>query len=77
MIKNNALLKRQAIVLFNFWLKKQQNDKRVGDLSFEDFVEMCELIFKSGITDNAKTTQILRHPQVVGKPTFNQERKDK
>jgi hypothetical protein len=41
---NTAVVNRLATVLFNFWLKKQQNDKRIGDLTMEDFVEMCGIV---------------------------------
>jgi hypothetical protein len=44
MTDNDAILNRQAIVLFNFWLKKQPQDKRVGDLTIGDFIEMCEIL---------------------------------
>jgi hypothetical protein len=34
-------LNRQALALFNFWSMKHQNDKRIGELTFGDFVELC------------------------------------
>jgi hypothetical protein len=57
MTKNTALAERKALVLFNFWLKKHQNDKRVGELAFADFVELCKLILESRITDDANPLQ--------------------
>jgi hypothetical protein len=47
MKKNTAAARRKAILLFNFWLKKRQNDKRIGDLTAEDFIEMCEFLATS------------------------------
>jgi hypothetical protein len=41
---NNAVVNRQALALFNFWLKKRQNDKCIGDLTIGDFVEMCRFL---------------------------------
>jgi hypothetical protein len=44
MTKNFALLERQGTALFNFWLKKQPKDKRIGDLTIGDFVEMIAFL---------------------------------
>jgi hypothetical protein len=41
---NTAVLNRQALALFNFWLKKQQKDKCIGDLTVNDFIEMCKFL---------------------------------
>jgi hypothetical protein len=41
---NNAVVNRQALALFNFWLKKQQNDKCIGELTIGDFAEMCNVV---------------------------------
>jgi hypothetical protein len=41
MTVNTALLKRKALALFNFLSMKQENDKRIGDLTIGDFLEMC------------------------------------
>jgi hypothetical protein len=41
---DTAVLNRQALALFNFWLRKRQNDRRIGDLTIGDFVEMCEAL---------------------------------
>jgi hypothetical protein len=37
-------LNRQAIALFNFWSMKNQNDKKIGELTPRDFIEMCEFL---------------------------------
>jgi putative lipase involved disintegration of autophagic bodies len=44
MTENTAVANRHALALFNFMSKKQKNDKRIGELTLGDFVEMCELI---------------------------------
>jgi hypothetical protein len=44
MINNDAVLNRQGEALFNFWINKHQNDKRIGDLTVGDFVEMCAFL---------------------------------
>jgi len=41
MTNDKRLLNRQTLALFNFWLKKGWNDKRIGDLSLRDFLEVC------------------------------------
>jgi hypothetical protein len=41
---DNATFSRQALVLFNFWLKKQPKDKHIGDLTIGDFVEMIAFL---------------------------------
>jgi DNA-binding Xre family transcriptional regulator len=51
---NDAVLNRQALVLFNFWLKKRQNDRRIGDLTIGDFVEMCEVLTTAKIKKNTR-----------------------
>jgi hypothetical protein len=37
-------LNRQALALFNFWSMKRQNDKKIGELTSGDFVELCEFL---------------------------------
>jgi ssRNA-specific RNase YbeY (16S rRNA maturation enzyme) len=44
MTKDIALLERQGTILFNFWLKKQQNNKHIGELTVGDFIELCKFI---------------------------------
>jgi hypothetical protein len=51
MTKNIALIERQGATLFNFWLKKQPKDKRIGDLTVGDFIEMCKVLAKIGSED--------------------------
>jgi hypothetical protein len=41
MTKNDAILNRQGMALFNFMRMKHQNDKRIGDLTVDDFIEIC------------------------------------
>jgi hypothetical protein len=41
---DTALLKRKGEILFKFWSMKHQNDKRIGDLTIGDFVDMCEAL---------------------------------
>jgi hypothetical protein len=53
MSANTAVLNRQALALFNFWLKRQPQDKRVGDLAIGDFIEICELLAKMEAKDAA------------------------
>jgi hypothetical protein len=53
MTQDTAVANRQALALFNFWLKKRQNDKRIGDLTFADFVEMCEFLATLEASDAA------------------------
>jgi hypothetical protein len=68
---NNAVANRQALVLFNFWLKKQQNDKRIGDLTFADFLEMCEFLAISEASNAANkstaTKQLTTYNKMKGK----------
>lgn len=45
MTKDPALVKRQALVLFNFLLQKQKNDKHIGDLTLGDIIELCEILY--------------------------------
>ena len=40
-MKQQAKLVRNATSLFNFLLKKQQNDKRIGEMTLRDFFEIC------------------------------------
>jgi hypothetical protein len=44
MEKNTAAVRRRALALFNFMGAKQQNNKRIGDLTLGDFVEMCRFL---------------------------------
>ena len=41
MIEKQRLINRQALAVFNFWLKSQQKDKQIGQLTIGDFIEMC------------------------------------
>jgi hypothetical protein len=41
---DTATFSRQALVLFNFWLKKQPKDKHIGDLTVGDFIEMIAFL---------------------------------
>jgi len=41
MSDKQRLINRQALVLFNFWLKSQQKDKAIGQLTIGDFIKMC------------------------------------
>jgi hypothetical protein len=41
---NTAIINRHALLLFNFWASKKQNDKRIGDLTIGDFFELCKLL---------------------------------
>jgi hypothetical protein len=50
MINNNAILNRNALLLFNFWSMTQNKNKRIGDLTLGDFFELCELLTE---VDNA------------------------
>ncbi|MDR2068038.1 MAG: hypothetical protein LBP41_03565 [Holosporaceae bacterium] len=53
MTKSTALLERQGMALFNFWLKRQPKNKRVGDLTIGDFIELCRfLIEEEDINEN-------------------------
>ena len=40
----NNELKYKAMSLFNFFLEKYENDKRVGELSVLDFMEMAKFL---------------------------------
>jgi hypothetical protein len=67
MMKNTALLERQGMALFNFWLKKQPKNKRIGDLTIGDFVEICAFLVKTKLEEADcqiyylhKTRQILK-----------------
>jgi hypothetical protein len=62
MTKDTAVLNRQALVLFNFWLQKQQNDKRIGDLKIGDFVEMCEALMMEKIEKPIKENYLNKKP---------------
>jgi hypothetical protein len=46
MTKNDAVLNRQALALFNLWLKKQPKNKHIGELTIGDFVEMCGFLME-------------------------------
>jgi hypothetical protein len=56
MTKNDAISNRQGIALFNFWLNKHQNDKRIGDLTVEDFIEICAFLaeLKTGNSEDQR-----------------------
>jgi hypothetical protein len=41
---NTAIINRHALLLFNFWASKKQNDKRIGDLTVGDFFEMIAFL---------------------------------
>ncbi|MDR1333589.1 MAG: hypothetical protein LBJ71_00010 [Holosporaceae bacterium] len=41
---DTATLSRQALLLFNFWANKKQNNRRIGDLTIGDFFELCEIL---------------------------------
>jgi hypothetical protein len=43
---DTAVLNRQALALFNFWLKKQPKNKRIGELTPCDFIEMITFLHK-------------------------------
>jgi hypothetical protein len=44
MTNDIALLKRQGEILFNFWMRKKQNDRHIGDLTLVDFIEMIAFL---------------------------------
>jgi hypothetical protein len=44
MTKNDAILNRNALLLFNFWSMTQNKNKRIGDLTVGDFFELCTLL---------------------------------
>ena len=37
-------VKQDAVALFNFLLGKQENDKRIGDLSMMDLMELVKFL---------------------------------
>lgn len=37
-------LQQDAVALFNFLLRKQENDKRIGDLSMMDLMELVKFL---------------------------------
>jgi hypothetical protein len=81
MTKNTALIERQALALFNFMSMKHQNNKRIGELTVGDFVEMCTFLakMKDGNTKNPKLENLndnLRSPQNSQSSPIK-ERKDK
>jgi hypothetical protein len=41
---DTALLKRKGEILFKFWSMKHQNDRRIGDLTLGDFIEMIAFL---------------------------------
>jgi hypothetical protein len=41
---DTAVLNRQGTALFNFMSMKHQNDKRIGDLTIRDFIEMIAFL---------------------------------
>lgn len=41
---DNALLKRQAIALFNFLGMKHENTKHIGELSIGDLMELVKFL---------------------------------
>jgi hypothetical protein len=53
MEKDNATLSRQGMSLFNFWASKKQNDKKIGDLTVQDFIEMCAFLAELGDENEA------------------------
>ena len=48
----NNELKIKAMALFNFLKMKHQNDKRIGELSVKDVIEIVEFLATGG--SNAK-----------------------
>lgn len=44
MTDNTAFLKRQTLALFNFLSMKHKNDKRIGDLSVKDVMEIVKFL---------------------------------
>lgn len=46
---NNALLGRQAFALFNFLITKHENDKRIGELSVKDVMEIVKFLTEGGL----------------------------
>jgi hypothetical protein len=54
MTGNTAPVRRNALILFNFMGMKQRNDKRIGDLTVGDFIEMCEILGGDNSNENQK-----------------------
>ena len=48
MTDNTAFLKRQTLALFNFLRMKHINDKRIGELSIKDVMEMVKFLTDGG-----------------------------
>ena len=44
MTDNTAFLKRQTLAFFNFLSMKHKNDKRIGDLSVNDVMEIVKFL---------------------------------
>lgn len=44
----NNELKNKAISLFNFMLERYENDKRVGEFSLYDLIEMVKFLSAGG-----------------------------
>jgi hypothetical protein len=61
---DNAVVNRQGEALFNFWLKKRQNDKRVGELTVGDFVETCRFLAEMKTKDAANKNQKRKERQM-------------
>jgi hypothetical protein len=53
MTTNTAILNRQGEALFNFMSIKHQNDKKIGELTVKDFLEMCEFLAELEVDDAA------------------------
>jgi len=51
MINNTALVQRQALALFNFLSNKHLNDKKIGELSLQDILEMVEFLMNGEKTN--------------------------
>lgn len=52
MTNQKRLINRQALALFNCWLKSQQKDKRVGDLNIGDFLAICVFSKRLEVTND-------------------------
>ena len=48
MTDNTAFVKRQTLALFNFLRIKHENDKRIGELSVKDVMEMVKFLTEGG-----------------------------
>ena len=46
MTDNTALLQRKALALFNFLSNKHLNDKKIGELSLQDILEIVAFMLK-------------------------------